>query len=53
MADMEERGAGVFIAGCTEVSVALDKFGIEGKFIDPMEIVAEKAIEFVGARLKK
>lgn len=53
MQRMEEEGAEVFIAGCTEVSVALDKLGIEGEFIDPMEAVARKAIEFVGARLKK
>lgn len=53
MRSLELRGAEVFIAGCTEVSVALDKFHIEGEFIDPMIVVAERSIEYVGAKLKK
>ncbi|MGO1469765.1 MAG: aspartate/glutamate racemase family protein [Tissierella sp.] len=53
MEKLEKEGAEIFIAGCTEVSVALDKFDIEGKFIDPMEVLARRSIEFVGAKLKK
>lgn len=52
MRRMEEKGAEIFIAGCTEVSVALDKFDIEEEFIDPMEIIARRAIEIVGGKLK-
>ena len=53
MKEMEKDGAEVFIAGCTEISVAIDNFGIEGDFIDPMKVVAERSIEFVGGKLKK
>lgn len=53
MEEFEGEGADVFIAGCTEVSVALNKFNIEGDFIDPMEIIARKAVEISGAKLKK
>lgn len=53
MKEMEKDGAEVFIAGCTEISVAIDNFGIEGDFIDPMKVVAERAIEFVGGKLKE
>ncbi len=52
MRQMEAGGAEVFIAGCTEVSVALDKFNIEEDFIDPMEIIARKSIELLGGKLK-
>lgn len=52
MKDLETRGAEIFIAGCTEVSVAIDTFHIEGNFIDPMEVIAERSIEYVGAKLK-
>lgn len=52
MDEMKIHGIDKFIAGCTEVSVALDKFKIEGDFIDPMHILAIKSIELVGAKLK-
>nr|WP_300003623.1 amino acid racemase [Tissierella sp.] len=52
MEEIEAQGAEVFIAGCTEVSVALDTFKIKGDFIDPMKIIAERSIEMVGAKLK-
>lgn len=53
MRQMEAEGAEIFIAGCTEVSVALDKFNIEEEFIDPMEVIARRAIELVGGKLKR
>ena len=52
MGEMEEEGVQSFIAGCTEVSVALDTFKIKGVFIDPMKVVAERSIELTGAKLK-
>lgn len=52
MREIEEKGAEIFIAGCTEVSVALDAFKIKGEFIDPMKVIAEKSILLAGAKLK-
>ncbi|OLS03030.1 cysteate racemase [Tissierella creatinophila] len=52
MSEIENEGAEIFIAGCTEVSVALNTFKIEGEFVDPMKIISEKAIKLVGAKLK-
>lgn len=53
MDEIKSKGVNIFIAGCTEVSVALDAYKIKGDFIDPMEIIARKSIELVGGRLKK
>lgn len=52
MNEMKSKGIDIFIAGCTEVSVALDAFKIKGEFIDPMKIIARRSIELVGAKLK-
>lgn len=52
MDEIEKKGASLFIAGCTEVSVALDTLKIEGDFIDPIKIISERAIDLVGAKLK-
>lgn len=52
MSELENEGAEMFIAGCTEVSVALDTFKIKGKFVDPMKIIAEKSIKLADAKLR-
>lgn len=46
--ELEERGAEAYIAGCTEISLALDLYDLPGKIFDPMEIITEKIIEFTG-----
>lgn len=52
MYEMKQRGVEVFIAGCTEVSVALDLYSLEGNFIDPLDVLAERSIEFSGRKIK-
>ncbi len=48
--ELEEKGAGAFILGCTELSVAWDMYGLKGDFIDPMLILARSAIEYAGGK---
>jgi aspartate racemase len=50
MKELEEKGARAFILGCTELSVALDMYGLKGDFIDPMLILARSAIEYAGGK---
>lgn len=53
MNDMKEEGVEVFIAGCTEISVALDLYKLEGSFVDPLDVLTERAIEFAGKKVNK
>ncbi len=53
MNQLRKDGVEVFVAGCTEVSVAINLFSIEGNIIDPMKILAMKAIEFAGGTVKE
>ncbi|WP_066501068.1 aspartate/glutamate racemase family protein [Abyssisolibacter fermentans] len=50
--ELEEKGVDVFILGCTELSTAYDLFDIKGQFVDPLEIIAKKAIAFGGKKIK-
>ncbi|HLR21207.1 MAG TPA: amino acid racemase [Tissierellaceae bacterium] len=50
--DLKQENAEILIAGCTEISVAVDMYNIEG-IIDPMKILSKKAIEFAGKVAKK
>lgn len=49
--ELKELGATSFLLGCTELSSAQYLYKIEGNFINPMEILAEKAILFAGRQL--
>lgn len=49
--DMEGEGVEFFIAGCTEISVALDIYNIHGKFIDPLDILTKAIIDFSGKEI--
>jgi len=51
--ELRENGAQLFILGCTELSSANDMFGFGEEFIDPVSVLAEKAIEFAGAKVKR
>ncbi|HSN58455.1 MAG TPA: amino acid racemase, partial [Clostridiaceae bacterium] len=51
--ELRENGATLFLLGCTELSMANDTFGFGEEFIDPVNVLAEKAIEFAGARVKR
>ena len=51
--DMDSKAAEVIILGCTELSL-LKRNEITGPgFIDPMEVLARKAIELCGGRVKE
>lgn len=51
IADLEEKGATRLILGCTELPLAVKKFGILGHFIDPTVELAKAAILEAGGRL--
>jgi aspartate racemase len=49
--ELKELGATVFLLGCTELSSAQYIYKFEGNFINPMEILAERAIIYAGGEL--
>ncbi len=51
--DLESSGVGNIILGCTELPIAVRKYGIVGHFTDPTDILAKKAIEYAGYKVKK
>ena len=51
--ELKNNGAEIYILGCTELSSAKDILNFKGNFIDPLEVIAEKAIEFAGGEVKK
>jgi len=51
--ELKENGAEIFILGCTELSSANEIFNFKGNFIDPLDVIAERAIEFAGGVVKK
>ena len=42
------RGAEVIILGCTELSLIKKEEGLDGRFVDSLEVLAKKAIESCG-----
>ncbi|NLN14087.1 MAG: amino acid racemase [Tissierellia bacterium] len=52
MDDLKEQGAELYVAGCTEVSVAIELFNLEGEIVDAMKVLAIRAIERVGKEAK-
>lgn len=50
--ELRGKGAEVFVLGCTELSSAKDLFGFEGNFVDPMDVLARRAIECAGGVLR-
>jgi aspartate racemase len=49
--ELKEMGATSFLLGCTELSSAQYLYKFEGNFINPIEILTEKSIEFAGGLL--
>ncbi len=43
---LKAQGAAVFILGCTELSYAVDQYGLKGNFVDTLNVVAKRAVEF-------
>lgn len=53
MEEIREQNVDHFIMGCTELSVALQLYNLKGNYIDAMDVVAKKAIEYSGSKVKK
>lgn len=52
MDELKTQGVEVFIAGCTEISVAMDLYGLEGSIVDAMKVLAINAIKHAGKDVK-
>lgn len=50
--ELKNQKVDYFIIGCTELSVALHLYNLEGNYIDALDVIAKKAIKFSGAKLK-
>lgn len=50
--ELKSQDIEILVAGCTEISVAIDLYDLEGNIIDPMKIIALRAIEFAGKKAK-
>jgi len=48
---MEKHGVQLFILGCTELSVAYEKYQLKGNYVDPLNILAMSAITFAGKKV--
>lgn len=51
--NMNNQGVELFIAACTEISVALDLYELKGTFLDPLDILTSNAIKLSGRQIKK
>ena len=51
--NLKSKGAEFVILGCTELSVANNIHDFGDKFIDPLKIISEVAIELAGYKVKK
>ena len=51
--EMQSRGAGYFILGCTELPVAVQSLGIKNNFVDATAELAKAAIRFCGYKVKE
>ena len=48
VANLEKKGAGAIISGCTEISLVLKQSQISIPLINPLKILAEKSIQLAG-----
>ncbi|RKD33458.1 aspartate/glutamate racemase family protein [Thermohalobacter berrensis] len=51
--ELKKSDIEVLILGCTELSTAYDIYGFRGNFIDPLDIIAKKAIEYSGKKIRQ
>jgi len=49
---MESEGAEAVILGCTELPLAAKMYGIDGKLVDPTDLLAKAAIKYAGYNVK-
>lgn len=50
--DLFRKGAQTLVLGCTELPVAFDLYGFDYPKTDPTLILASRAVQFVGAKVK-
>lgn len=48
ISELEQKGAGYILAGCSEVSLAVDRNDIRGTLVDPLECLAVECIKRFG-----
>lgn len=48
--EMKKRGVEVFILGCTELSSTYEMYKMEGTYVDPLKVIAVRAINFSGKK---
>ncbi|WBW98593.1 aspartate/glutamate racemase family protein [Oceanirhabdus sp. W0125-5] len=48
--EMKQQDVEIFILGCTELSSAYEIFKLQGTFIDPLKVIALRAINFSGKK---
>lgn len=49
--EFKAKGVEVFILGCTELSVINETCILEGNFVDALNVIAKRAIEFAGKKV--
>lgn len=52
MDELRDQGVEVFIAGCTEISVSIDLYNLEGNIVDAMKVLAISAIKYADKESK-
>lgn len=50
-AELKNKGAKLFILGCTELSVIKGNYSLDCEFLDVLEILAKRSVELCGATL--
>ena len=50
---VKDAGCSKAILGCTELPIIKRENNLDDYYVDPMEVLAEKVIEFSGKKLKK
>ncbi|QEK12479.1 amino acid racemase [Crassaminicella thermophila] len=48
--ELQENNTEIFILGCTELSVGYEMFKMKGNYIDPLEVISIRAINFAGKK---
>ncbi|WP_202710045.1 aspartate/glutamate racemase family protein [Sporosalibacterium faouarense] len=51
--ELTNKGVEYFILGCTEISTAYSIHNFEGMFIDPLELIAVRAIKFANKKVNQ
>lgn len=49
---MEAKGCGRLILGCTELSCVQEELSLGERYLNPLDVVARKAVAFMGGRLR-